>query len=240
MRVPVSIAAAAVSASLAGCSPRPSYPPIESMVNETVSITAPADTIRALEADLRKTIQERHDDSGAGINLSESGGPPPRTVDANSEILNAAVDDARRKGRALANAVHATLGDVLAVDEVNPADPNPRYGGSGGQGLKGAVLASRVTFNGEGPEIVRVTFALAPHGHGPTTVTVYGVHATRPPETINAATQLMIGINASGDDPLKTVSGWEVVVRDAAHRHGVPDAGIRIGNVNATFAKHAR
>ncbi len=239
MRVLVVIVAAVVAASLAGCA-RPGYPPPESMVNENVSVTASPETIRALEADLRTTIQARRDDSVAGINLTEFGGPPPRTVNADSGILNAAVDDARRKGLALASAVHATLGNVLAVDEVNPADPTPRYGGGGAQPLKGTVLASRVTFNGDGPEIVRVTFALTPRGHGPTSVTVYGMQATRLAGAINPPTQLSVGINASGDDPLKAVTGWETVVRDAAHRHGVRDADIRVGNVSANFAKRPR
>jgi hypothetical protein len=54
------------------------------------------------------------------------------------------------------------------------------------------------------------------------------------------STQLTVGINASGDDALKTVTAWETIVRDSAHRHGVREADIRAGMVNASFPRRPR
>ena len=227
-------------AATAACTPRPNAPVRESNMSETVYLSASSDAVRGIESDLRTAIDQRHGDAGAGISINENSGPLSPIVNGNSAILNAAFEDARIKARALAGAVHATLGDVIADDEVNAADNAPRYGG-GGIGLKGNVASSRVSLNGNGPEIVRVTFALSAAHRGPTEVTVYGLQATRPAQPeIPAPTGLSININAGGDDALKTVTSWETIVRDAARRRGVRDADVHVGNVNATFASRAR
>lgn len=217
---------------LAGCA-RPSYSgPMQANVSESVSVNGSPGAIRAIEAELRKAIEDRHDDGDVGINLNEYSGPPSRTVEANAAILNASFEDARRKARALAAAVHATLGAPLAVDEVNAADAAPRYGG-GSVALKGANTAA-VTVSRDMPEIVRVTFALTSRERGPSSVTVYGLQAPAM-QPMLPPTQLYVNINASGENPLKTVGTWEALIRDVAHRNGVRDADIRVGNVNANF-----
>jgi hypothetical protein len=224
---------AAMIVALSGCS-RPNYPQPSANVNETVTVSGSSETIHGLEADLRKLIQARGSDADVGIGLNEMGGPLSRTVQADSAILNAAFEDARRKARALADAVHAKLGEPIAVDEVNAADAAPRYGGASA-GLKGNV--SSVMLNRDMPEIVRVTFALTPNGRGPTSVTVYGLQGPALPAALAPATQLSVNISASGDDALKTIASWESQVRDAAHRNGARDADIRVGNVNANFPR---
>jgi|GEM_PF-4285736 len=224
---------------LAACGGRPAYQP-ESNVNETISVTASPVAIRGLESDLRNQLVNSRDDPAASVSFNEFGGPRPRTVDADPRILNAAFDDAQRKAAALAASVHARLGDPVAVDEVNAADPMPRYGGAPGAQLKGSINASRVTVNGDGPEIVRVTFAITSHAHAPATITVYGMQTSRPAAALPPPTQLSISISAGGSDALKTVGTWETFVRDAGRRRGVRDADINVGNVNANIVRRPR
>jgi hypothetical protein len=236
MRVPAVLFVALVG--LAGCSRNPTYEP-QSNVNETISITASSEAIRGLESDLRNELKNRRSDEPASVGFNESSGPRPRTVGTSPTILNAAFDDAHRKATALAASVHARLGDPIAVDEINAADPMPRPGDIGLKGM--SMNASRVTVNGDGPEIVRVTFALSGRAHAPATITVYGMQATRAAvAAVQPPTQLAIAISTNGNDPLATIASWESFVRDASRRRGIRDADITVGNVNANLVRRPR
>lgn len=237
MRLPAVVALALLG--LAACGRTPAYQP-ESNVNETITVTAAPEAIRGIESDLRNQLVNGRDDPAASVSFNEYGGPRPGTVEADPRILNAAFDDAQRKAAALAESVHAKLGDPVAVDEVNAADPMPRYGGAPGAALKGSLNASRVTVNGDGPEIVRVTFAVTSRARGPATITVYGMQTSRPVGALAPPTQLSISISAGGSDALKTVGTWETFVRDAGRRRGVRDAAINVGNVNANIVRRPR
>ena len=219
---------------LTACARQQSVQP-ESTVYETISVTAPADAVRGLEDDLRGAIANRKDIGAASIGFSE-GGPSARVVEADSSVLSSAYEDARRKAAILAKAVHATLGNPIAVDEVNAADPFQRAGGD--VQLKGNAQMSRVNLPAGGPEIVRVTFALSTAGHGPSSVTVYGLQVpARAASDVALPNHLSINIQAGGPSALQTAQAWEGFVRDAGRKRGVRDGDIRVGNINANVAR---
>src|ERR1700681_4851919 len=149
MRPTTARLAAAALVCLAGCTQAPNTPGAtrDAYVNETIAVSAAPEAIRGLEADRRSALETRRDSGAASLSFNESGGPPARTTDADASILTGAFGDAQRKAAVLAKSVHAALGPPIAVDEVNAADPMPRYGNPA---LKGYNLsASRATLAGE-------------------------------------------------------------------------------------------
>ncbi len=166
-------------------------------------------------------------------------GPAPRVVEADAAILSNAYDDARRKAVVLAKSVHATLGDPIAVDEVNAADPYASRSG-GDVALKGVSITRGVSVPAGGPEIVRVTFALSSRGRGPSSVTVYGLQGTSGAGDAAPPTHVSIEVRAAGVNALQTVGSWEALIRDAARKHGIRDGDIRVGNVNAQLVGRPR
>lgn len=227
------IAAAVATVALAACGSRPPVPQDQFSISETVTVSGSPDAIGDIERDLRGAIGDHRVAGAATVSINANSGPLAQTVQGDAAVLRAAFDDARRKAQALADAAHAKLGHVTAVDEVNAADNAPNYGGRD-VGLKG-VSASRVTLNGLGPEIVRLTFALAGAPGGPSSITVYGLQATRPPSRTGRPTAMQINVSAFGANGMTTVAAWESLVRGAARTHGVADTAVNVENVNANM-----
>ncbi len=218
MRRCISIAAIAL---LAGCA-SPAERPTASFITETMLVTASSQDIRAVERDLRQLLADPKNTANAGISINEPIDVPQASLGADKGLINAAVDDARRRARVLGATLRVRVGEPpLAIDEVDPLSGAIRNGRSSKNAP--SSLSSR--------EIVRVTFpSFAPRRRVPP-ITVYG-QATRPaPPLMLAPTQLRLQIEAQGDDAVKTIAAWETRVYDATRRHRLHDSTVQIGNV---------